>query len=413
MSFKLSKYFTGISAKRLSPVEIKPTSSNQHEFNGTKDLKDLFGAERKTFKGKFIYLTDFEEHSLSSEGPLTWYDAREKHPIRSEYRFYYKSNPALEKALPNDLMIIAKVNDEQVFVIVASSGSTIERQLLWLFGLDEVESGFVTKDYSNDNRSFGFAGRYILSELGIEIDEEIPDFLEEMQALFGTSFPPTRVFSEFSRRTVKDVDPINDPDNALITWLTREELLFKTFETVIVRKKLQEGFGSENSDVDEFIRFSLSVQNRRKSRAGFSFENNLAYLFTQHGVSFSQGAVTERNNKPDFVFPSIKYYHLETAKVELLTMLGVKTTAKDRWRQILSEAQKIGNKHLITLEPAISRNQTADMKANNIQLVIPTPLFETYAEAQRSDLISVKDFINLVKERQKHCPNDQAQLFPI
>jgi len=53
------------------------------------------------------------------------------------------------------------------------------------------------------------------------------------------------------------------------------------------------------------------------------------------------------------------------------------------------------------------------MKANNVQLVIPTPLFETYTEAQRSDLISVKDFINLVKERQKHCPNDQAQLFPI
>lgn len=46
------------------------------------------------------------------------------------------------------------------------------------------------------------------------------------------------------------------------------------------------------------------------------------------------------------------------------TMLGVKSTCKDRWRQVLSEAKRIDNKHLATLEPGISENQTAEMQAH-------------------------------------------------
>lgn len=35
-------------------------------------------------------------------------------------------------------------------------------------------------------------------------------------------------------------------------------------------------------------------------------------------------------------------------------MLGAKTTIKERWRQVLEEANRIERKHLITLEPAVS-----------------------------------------------------------
>ena len=40
----------------------------------------------------------------------------------------------------------------------------------------------------------------------------------------------------------------------------------------------------------------------------------------------------------------------------------VKSTCKDRWRQVLSEADRIPNKHLFTLEAAISENQTSKCK---------------------------------------------------
>ena len=81
-------------------------------------------------------------------------------------------------------------------------------------------------------------------------------------------------------------------------------------------------------------------------------------------------------------------------------MLGAKTTSKDRWRQVLDEADRIKTKHLITLEPAISANQTEQMRSRFLQLVVPLSIQTTYTQSQRQWLFSVDDFIKLVKQRQ-------------
>ena len=85
-------------------------------------------------------------------------------------------------------------------------------------------------------------------------------------------------------------------------------------------------------------------------------------------------------------------------------MLGVKTTCKDRWRQVLSEAARIPDKHLLTLEPGISENQTNEMQANRLQLVLPSELHVTYRENQQAWLMSLKEFVSHVMEQQKHVP---------
>src|SRR5512135_70891 len=46
----------------------------------------------------------------------------------------------------------------------------------------------------------------------------------------------------------------------------------------------------------------------------------------------------EASNKPDFIFPGEKEYRDATFNAALLVMLGVKSTSKDRWRQVLTEA---------------------------------------------------------------------------
>jgi hypothetical protein len=84
-----------------------------------------------------------------------------------------------------------------------------------------------------------------------------------------------------------------------------------------------------------------------------------------------------------------------------LTMLGAKSTLKERWRQVLSEAQRIGEKHLLTLEPGISENQTDEMAAKRLRLVVPQPLHATYRAAQRAWLMDVAGFIALARERQE------------
>jgi hypothetical protein len=285
-------------------------------------------------------------------------------------------------------------------VVVAPRGTTAEQQLLWLFEIGEIGNKFIFRDISSNDIKLNFAGKYILNSLGFEIDETEPDFLDLILTKFGSQFPPTGIFSDFARSTVDNVSPIEEPDKTLITWLEREEMLFKTLEKHLVSKKLEQGFGENKIDVDDFISFSLSVQNRRKSRAGFAFENHLASIFRFQEISFSKGVKTERNNKPDFLFPSITNYHNPDFPVELLTMLGVKTTAKDRWRQILSEADKISKKHLITLEPAISINQTNEMFAQNLQLVIPQSLKETFTTSQQLNLLTLQEFIHLVRQRQ-------------
>lgn len=394
----LSKYFKAIGAKRLSVVEVSSVISHQHELNGIGDFKRILGPDKTTFATTFISLFDDEEKVKSVVGQMTWYDARENHPTRSEYRLYYSEDEIFSTANAGDLLIVAKIDDHKLATIVAPQGSTSEKQLLWLFGLANLDTRLVVKDLSANNTDIGFAGRYILSSLGFELEETLPDYLELILEKFGMSFPSTKIFSEFSRSTVKDVSPIEEPDQTLLKWMIREELLFKTLEKALVIEKLKKGFGE---DVDDFISFSLSIQNRRKARAGFSFEHNLALIFELNNLAYTHGGVTERNNKPDFVFPGTKQYHDNQFDFNLLSMLGVKTTAKDRWRQVLSEASRIPQKHLITLEPAISWNQTEDMRANNLQLVIPTPLFNTYTEAQRANLLSLRDFIIIISDKQK------------
>lgn len=65
------------------------------------------------------------------------------------------------------------------------------------------------------------------------------------------------------------------------------------------------------------------------------------------------------------------------------------------------EAEKIPQKHLITLEPGISRNQTAEIIANNVQLIIHQPIQNSYTDDQRKTLLSLKDFVAIVTEREK------------
>lgn len=392
MSTVLSDYFIGVAAKRLSRVEIH---SNQHEFNGINKFREILGTERQSFKGNIFYFADEEEETIGNPSEFTWYDVRENNPNRSaEFRLYFTDNDIVPNALVGDLVIMAKTINNELMVIVAEQGSTSEKQLLYLFGIEEVKNKFIVKDFREDFTDIGFAGKYILESIGIELD--VPDeanFLQMMQAKFGNSFPSTKEFSKFARSTVNDVDAIEDPDQALMAWWDREGVLLRIFEKSIVSEQIKNGFGD---DVDSFIKLALTVLNRRKSRAGHSFESHLETIFIENQIKYSKGQKTERNNRPDFIFPSIEDYHNPTFNNLDLKMLGVKTTVKDRWRQVLSEADRIPRKHLITLQPAISKNQTDEMIAQNLQLVIPTSLHQTFLPDQLEDIINLKTFINLI-----------------
>lgn len=390
MAKRLSDYFIGIAAKRLSHVEI---FSNQHEFNGINKFRNILGSEKRLFSGRVMYFADEDEETIDNPSEYTWYDVRENNPKRSaEFRLYFSDSEVVPNAEVGDLVVLGRGIDDQLTIIVAAKGSTAEKQLLYLFGIEEVESKFVVRDFREDYSDLGYASKYVLESIGIELEPEAEaDYLDQMLSLFGLKFPPTAVFSSFARSTVDNVNILDDPDHALMSWWDREGELLRVFERAIVGERIQAGFGD---DVDAFLQFALTVINRRKSRAGHSFENHLQTIFDAHNVSYSRGAKTERNNRPDFIFPSIAAYRNLSFPPDQLHMLGVKTTAKDRWRQVLSEADRVSRKHLITLEPAISSNQTNEMIAQRLQLIVPTPLHATYTNSQLDSIISLNDFVS-------------------
>lgn len=401
---KLEDFFTGIYAKYLSAVDAEPKRSHQHEIGSNRMAEFLGSPEGKkiVFQGHLIYFPDNEEECIESDTELTWYDTRwnMREKRGPEYRLYYKKNPVTEKMSAGDFAVVAKRTDGSILIIITPPGTSIESQIRHLFHLSEIEvKKTITKTISNDEH-LSFVQRLILETLGIEATKKDESFLDELVSAFGSTFPTTQEFSSFARKSLKDqIFSEYDADDLFMRWFERETKLFKTFEEYLVGKKLEHGFSS----VDDFITFSLAVQNRRKSRAGFAAENHLEAIFRMQGILFSKGKKTEGKSKPDFIFPGINYYHDPSFPKDLLSMLGSKTSCKDRWRQVLTEAQKISGKKLFTLEPAISTNQTEEMKRHEVQLVVPKEIRKTYSLKQQKEVLTLSEFIKLIKEKQSRA----------
>lgn len=178
-------------------------------------------------------------------------------------------------------------------------------------------------------------------------------------------------------------------DARLVIRRDCEYEMFRSIESFHVLPRVTLGFKT----VDEFITYSNSVNNRRKSRSGRSLELHVSNLLREENVPFSHGEISEGNKKPDFLFPSADAYHRRDRP---LWMLAAKTTCKDRWRQILNEADEIPRKHLITLQEGVSENQFNEMSTAGVTLVVPFGLHKRYPVQLRHKLMTLGAFMAMV-----------------
>ncbi|WP_171232786.1 type II restriction endonuclease [Ruegeria sp. HKCCA4812] len=398
----LSDLFDGAGAKVLTANEL----AKQHEFQGVKSFKAFLGEsdEKLEMAADFFWVTDeLDRPTEPVRSFCTWSDVRRDNETRSaEYHLYYAADarPVVRSAKAGDQLIIARRKDSGLLVVLAPQGSTIGQQLLWLFGLDLNDGRSVARRIDhNSNIELGYPARSVLSELGITVEEPEPDAFDLLIKKFGREFPGTIPFSVFARETLPEIDPLADPDGALVAWMEHEEALFRHLEREIVSTRLKSGFiTADEADVDEFLSFSLSVQNRRKSRAGYAFGHHVEAVLHAHGISYTREATTEKRHAADFLFPGEEEYADNQFPADQLVMLAVKTSCKDRWRQVLSEADRISTKHLLTLEPAISKVQTREMQTQGLQLVLPAYLHRTYSPDQRTWLMKMADFLEIVRD---------------
>jgi len=411
MIHSVSELFEGACAKYLSGVDVPRVRSNQHEIGGLvkagfkRHLGEPAGGEVLRFNASMAYVFDDDRLPETAEAPVSWYDSRYIKENRGpEYRLYYPDNAVIENVQEGDLMVIAKRRDGTLMMLFTPADSSAEHQLRHLFGLPTLNTQFRVGTMPPTTLSLPL--KLLLEDLGVPVIDasDATNDLDLLLARFPDAFPTTAIFSAFARGGIS-LDPIEDPDSTLLEWLEREESLFRAYERHLVSQRLRDGFGENGEDVDEFIGFSLSVQNRRKSRVGQAFENHLAEIFKTHRLQFEKGSskrVTEPGSKPDFLFPSFKQYHDPAFPVSKLFLLGAKTSCKERWRQVLSEGKRLSTKHIVTIEAPISPTQTDEMRRNQLQLVVPKPLQATFQPPQRTELQSLKDFVETVSKSQAY-----------
>lgn len=321
------------------------------------------------------------QNDFTTESCMKYYGQK----TRNEYRItrFGRDFPFLQDDNVGDLLILVKFSEEDYAGYVLSSD-------------EDIDEFFATFNLSPDqtNQLIDVAGI-------VKPDVKIAQLLQEFAARFN-SFPETRIMAGGARdcfnRAYNIADEFlrNRPDDILLNWVDTEYRLFRFMEEKVYADIMSKSFDS----IDSFVQMANEVLNRRKSRAGKSLEHHLANIFTKNELFFEEQAVTEDNKKPDFLFPNGECYHNLLFPSDDLIVLGAKTTCKDRWRQVLTEADRVDVKFLFTLQQGISKNQLKEMNDSNLTLVVPHKYIDDFPKEFQSDIIDLCGFIGMVRDKQ-------------
>ena len=302
---------------------------------------------------------------------------------RNEYRItnFGRGFPFLKPEYTGALFVFVQNSSEDYQGFVLNTEDEIN-QFLDAFGISPTETNRLIET------------QIVAPELHEKM--EVEKFISELDV----DFPSSELMSAAARRiqdTVFDHQEFirTNPDRKLLDWTDAEYRLFRALEYARYGEMITRGFSS----VEDFIATANQVLNRRKSRAGKSLEHHLAAIFDGNQIIYQSQAITEGNKKPDFLFPS----HDDTFPTDKLISLAAKTTCKDRWRQVINEADRLRgrNKFLCTLQQGISAAQMDEMEAEQVILVVPKPYIQTYPKDRQERIWTVGKFVQYVKETEQ------------
>lgn len=280
------------------------------------------------------------------------------------------------------------------------------RILILAFRMDGVLEGWLARSDEDENIIEDRIGQVVP---GIPVQRRVIDGQLRLDELFATTtevcdctmadLPPAWGM-EFPAPISLSAEAVRrfggghlDPDTRLMRRFECEYRIFRTVEEAHVLPTVAGGFPR----VEEFVSVAMSVINRRKSRAGRSLELQLATVFEEETVPFESQVTTEPGSVVDFLFPSLDRYQAAAAGDTGIHLLAVKTTLKDRWRQVLQEGRKVSPKHLFTLDEGVTLATYQDMKSRGVQLVVPQRRVAHFPEVVRNDVLTLGGFLDLVK----------------
>lgn len=335
--------------------------------------------------------TRVESHGVEADLKVIWYNNRYRGGTRNECRITNwggKDSPILDPESTGSLCVFAfhKVSGRDADICRVWLCSTIEEEDAVQDRTGPVEPGA--------GLAYTAGGQALPVELRTVADSPCRLQPNEIPAEWKSTFPEASAVVDFSLTRVPTTRA-QSPDQRIIRRRECEFEVFRSVEEVVVLPRIRAGFSS----VEVFVDFANAVTNRRKSRSGASLEYHARHVFEEEQLAHSHDEISEDRKRPDFLFPSAHAYRDSSFPAEKLQMLGVKTTCKDRWRQIINEADRIPDKYLLTLQEGISPSQFAEMRVARVSLVVPQPLHRTYHDYVRQYLLTVEEFIKRTKAK--------------
>jgi hypothetical protein len=218
---------------------------------------------------------------------------------------------------------------------------------------------------------------------------------EEIPPAWLARFPTG---AEIVRKAVElRSEAVLPPDKRLLRRRECEFEIFRSVEEAVELPLIHKGFPT----LDDFLSRAQTILQRRKARSGRSLELHTREILIEErfreGADFSHGPESDPGKRPDFLFPSEAAYKNPAFPAARLRMLAVKTTCRDRWRQVINEADRIPEKHLLTLQEGVSEGQFREMTGAGVRLVVPAPLFPKFPAAVQPHLVSLESFIGEVR----------------
>lgn len=318
------------------------------------------------------------QNDLSTQSRFTYY--RSKNELRITK--FGRNFPFLNPEQTGALFVFTKQEKDRYSAFFLETEEDIE-QFLDAFGIGPTETNCLIDTAS------------VLPETQEYL--AIQEFIHSLTVAFPQSDVMSAAARDIQNRVYNHLEYIRtNPDRKIIEWTNTEYALFRAIEHARYGDEISRGFAT----VDEFISMANMVLNRRKSRAGKSLEHHLAAIFDGNDIMYTAQAVTEGNKKPDFLFPSQAAYHNAAFPTEKLISLAAKTTCKDRWRQVINEADRLRDrpKYLCTLQQGISPAQMDEMQSENVILVVPKQYISSYPADRQDRIWTISRFIGYVRE---------------
>lgn len=364
--------------KFITANDVGITGSHQVGYHIHKRAWPLFfdtPGDRGLNREKFVTIkwqNDFETNSR-----FIYYGTG----TRNEYRLtrFGRGFPFLRDSDIGSLLVLCKITDTYYQAYVLETEQEIESYLNF-FGVSPDRANGIISELTTAPDS--------LQRL---IDMYLQTLSDEFPATEVLSAKAREIFATISQQTGQSIT--QDPDSLITHWVDTEYTLFKALEEYFYSSEMRNPFSS----VESLVSFANTILNRRKSRAGKSLEHHLKKIFDINCLPYTSQGITEGKKRPDFIIPSIGLYHDSSYNENRLIFLGAKTTCKDRWRQVLNEADRIPHKHLFTLQQGISSNQLREMRSENLTLVVPEKHLGTFPAEYRSGIMTLKNFISYAK----------------